>query len=393
MRELGRSGAAMKFGWMGAVALGIGFLAGACNDEQVAADTGVADTGVADTGGAEATVVADTGAPVDTAVVTETVVSDTGVAETVVSDTVVAEATVSDTVVSDSTPDGSETSIAACTAGDDCTVCTYGTAPKTVADCYCPLCPHVPMPTATCQANADAWAAVCGEWSPGPIGCPRPMCMRPEPVACIEGQCQSACAEAVCPALGCPASEQTKLPGDCCPSCTGDTRCFGDEDCQNCLYPTAPASAADCYCKVCADATLPVSVCLANEKKWNDFCATWQPPDGNGCPAVRCANRTAPVCDRYGQCVANPNGCRIADDCGSCNVGGPPPQNPAECRCPMCPVPLADAECTAIHTAMSTVCADFDYASCPIPPCVPPPGPITCREDTLMCGYDFSGSP
>lgn len=384
MFEFRRSGAAMKLSCWGALALGL--FAGACNDEQGAADTAVADTAVADTvvadtGGAEATVAVDTGAP-----------GDTVVAETVVSDTAVVETVASDTVVNDATPDGSETTIAACAAGDDCSVCTYGTAPKTVADCYCPLCPHVPMPTATCQANANAWAAVCGEWSPGPAGCPRPMCMRPEPVACLEGQCQSACAEAVCPALGCPESERTKLPGDCCPSCTGDTRCFGDEDCQNCLYPTAPSSAGDCYCKVCADAPLPASVCLANEKKWNEFCANWQPAEGP-CGIPRCANRTAPVCDRYGQCTANPNGCRIADDCGMCDIGGPPPQNPAECRCPTCPVPLANAECSAVHAAMGTVCADFDYGSCPIPPCLPPPGPLTCREDTLMCGYDFSGSP
>ena len=356
------------------------------------ADTALADTGgaeatvAADTGGAEATVAADTGTPDDT------VAADTGTPDdTCVGDTGVVETVAGDTGVGDVAPDGSETTIAACAAGDDCSVCTYGTAPKTVADCYCPLCPHVPMPSATCQANADAWKAVCGEWSPGPVGCPMPMCMRPEPVACIEGTCQSACAEAVCPALACPESERTKLPGDCCPSCTGDARCFGDEDCQNCLYPTAPASAGDCYCRVCADATLPVSVCAANEKKWMEFCDPW--PGAEACPIPRCANRTAPVCDRYGQCVAHPNGCRTVEDCGMCDLGGPPPQNPSECRCPMCAVPLADAECTAVHDAVATVCADFDYTKCPIPPCVPPPGPLTCRQDTLTCGYDFGGSP
>lgn len=72
-----------------------------------------------------------------------------------------------------------------CAADADCTVCTFGTAPASTADCYCPLCPHEAMTAEECDHNVQAWERHCSPhvWPEG-YPCPIPMCVQPPPVRC-----------------------------------------------------------------------------------------------------------------------------------------------------------------------------------------------------------------
>ena len=78
-----------------------------------------------------------------------------------------------------------------CAEDGDCTTCTYGSAPSSTGDCYCPMCPYAVMTAEECRGNAEAWTRHCSRdvWPDGPM-CPIPMCVQPPEVVCdFNGQC------------------------------------------------------------------------------------------------------------------------------------------------------------------------------------------------------------
>lgn len=162
------------------------------------------------------------------------------------------------------------------------------------------------------------------------------------------------------------------------------TTCSGPDDCVLCAYPTKVAKPDECYCVFCPSTPMTMAQCADNQASWTAHCNPW--PGPGICPSASCIFGAPPLCDPSGQCVADPNSCAFPEQCGSCRFGGPPPVTAEDCRCPMCPQPLAIAYCEQIEAAVADVCAGFDFGACLPPPCMRPP-PITCGE-SLTCGYD-----
>ena len=160
------------------------------------------------------------------------------------------------------------------------------------------------------------------------------------------------------------------------------TTCGASDECGNCAFPTKVTKVDECYCVFCASTPLTQAQCADNQASWSAHCEPW--PGPGPCPVASCIPGPTPLCDPAGQCVADPNGCFFQEDCGSCRFSTPPP-TPADCHCPTCPLPLSVAYCDQIEQTVSELCADFDFAACPRPPCAFPP-PIICGPDQT-CGY------
>jgi hypothetical protein len=144
-----------------------------------------------------------------------------------------------------------------------CTVCTFGTAPRSASECYCPICPDTPLTAAECEANGAAHERFCG-WDAWPARreCPIPRCVVPAPVFCDDGTCAYA-----------PAPDA----------------CATDADCVSCVFGTAPASLDECYCPMCPHAPMTAAACRANEAAWAERCdPAVFPPDGMPCPIPMC---------------------------------------------------------------------------------------------------------
>ena len=190
------------------------------------------------------------------------------------------------------------------------------------------------------------------------------------------------CALVDCAAPPCPLELQVIPEGQCCPICTTPT-CESPEDCTRCTWPTAPASAADCYCTICPTALMTNTECQANQAAWELHCADWEPDPA--CPIPRCINEPPPVCDA-GECVEDPQACRTDSDCVRCNHGAPP-ASPDECQCPGCGVPTTATWCEEIELAVLEQCEGL-LDDCLPPPCPVPP-PLACNQETFRCVQDF----
>ncbi len=78
------------------------------------------------------------------------------------------------------------------------------------------------------------------------------------------------------------------------------TSCEQDTDCTPCSYPTAPATAQQCYCITgCEPAALSKTQCSANQKEFEKVCANVHLP----CPAIKCLPPADPVCKSH-MCAA-----------------------------------------------------------------------------------------
>lgn len=290
-------------------------------------DTSVVDTQIVDTQ------VDDTSAPDDTQVADSSAPDDTNVAETVDD----ADTTTADTTVA-----------ASCEDRDDCTVCAFGSAPATVEDCYCVICPDTVMSKTQCDANAAAWDATCSgdKWA-STANCPVPRCLPPVAPECEDKQCVAG----------------------------AEPMCRDDEECQRCPYARPVTSAEDCYCTLCGT-TLDKETCAANQATYEEFCVPWPKPEP--CPQALCLFPGPPVCNE-GVCGDHPDGCNFAEDCGMCSFAQVP-KSAEDCACPMCPQPHSTRFCEEVQEANDTVCADFPFDECLPPPC-PFPGEATCGED------------
>jgi len=285
---------------------------------------------------------------------------------------------------SDADDDTSDTSSnpSTCGTGEDCTWCVFAAAPQTVADCTCPFCPTTPMTRAQCDANHAAWDTVCG----GPAwhdtaNCPVPRCIAMPQLTCNAGTCEG-CDTAACAVLTCKLSEQVTAPGECCPKCTGTNSCTEDADCGMCTYRAPVNEPGDCYCPLCPSHVLSTAQCELNSTGWTTHCTAWY--DVNPCPVAICLPTAAATCNDGGQCERNPNACFDGGDCTTCRFATAP-RAPSQCTCPGCPMPTSLTHCEAIEEAVSEHCPDFDFESCPLPPCARPPA-LGCRSD-YTCGY------
>ena len=70
------------------------------------------------------------------------------------------------------------------------------------------------------------------------------------------------------------------------------TRCETSSDCVDCAYPTAPQTAEQCYCAICAATPMTQSMCAANQATFAKVCADVHRP----CPAIACVLPPEPVC-------------------------------------------------------------------------------------------------
>lgn len=305
--------------------------------------------------------------------------NDTSVPDT--SDTSVPDT--SDTTDSSVASDADTTTHTACSAAGECTWCTFPSAPKTVADCYCTICPTTPMTATECTANQEAWTSVCGgdKWY-ATAQCPVPRCVLMPELTCTDGACVDKCAGVECPALDCPADQQVKDAGECCAHCPTKRACDTGDDCAMCAFDKKVESAEDCYCVFCPSTPMSKAQCNANSASWQTFCNPW--PLESMCPQPSCLPSSKPICDEAGQCQLDPNRCFFGEDCGHC-TRTEVPKTAADCRCPGCPQPLATRLCEEIGTAYSEVCPDFDESACPVPPCVFPP-PAICGPDQTCIG-------
>jgi len=312
---------------------------------------GSSDTKVADTSQATDTSVATT--TPDTTVEDAADVADTqlaGDSATIDSDTQPPDTTVTETVTSDTVTDDT-TQATSCDGPDDCTVCAYGSAPATVADCYCVICPDVVMTKSQCDANAAAWDTVCGgaAWH-DTAECPIPRCIQPTPPECDNHQCVAG---------------------------SDKSACAVDDDCQRCAYDKPVTSAADCYCTFCG-APLDKATCAANQAGYQQFCEPWPKPD-EPCPQASCIFPGPPICNDDNVCADHPDGCAFDSQCTTCAFSQIP-KTPEDCRCPLCPQAHSQQFCDDVTAANETVCADFDFDSCPLPPCAFPGEPV-CGAD------------
>ncbi len=81
---------------------------------------------------------------------------------------------------------------------------------------------------------------------------------------------------------------------------TGDPlKCDADTDCVACAYPTAPQTAAECYCASCAGIPLSKTACASNHEAWTKTCGATPRP----CPAIACIVPPIPKCKSH-LCVA-----------------------------------------------------------------------------------------
>jgi hypothetical protein len=289
-------------------------------------------------------------------------------------------------VSTDDTGDTGDTSSnpTTCGTGEDCTWCVFATAPQTVADCTCPICPTTAMTRDQCDANHAAWNAVCS----GPAwhdtaSCPVPRCLAmPELICNASTSTCEACDTDACPILTCKVSEQVTAPGECCPKCTGTNACTEAADCGLCTYGSTVTGPDDCFCPICPSHPLSTAQCELNTTAWNTHCTAWY--EETTCPMPICMPTAAATCNEGGQCMRDPNACFDGGDCTTCRFGTAP-RAPSQCACPGCPVPTSLTHCEAIEEAVSEHCPDFDFEACPVPPCARPPA-LGCRSD-YTCGY------
>jgi hypothetical protein len=72
--------------------------------------------------------------------------------------------------------------------------------------------------------------------------------------------------------------------------------CDQNTDCVACGYPTAPATAQQCYCVTFCDPNpMSKTECSANQAKFEKVCANVHLP----CPAIKCVPPPEPVCTNH----------------------------------------------------------------------------------------------
>jgi hypothetical protein len=281
-------------------------------------------------------------------------------------------------------PDGSDTvePPKACAEHGDCNRCAYPTAPVTLEDCYCVLCPSTPMDVTTCDANREAWQTVCGDtqWTPEGGPCPIPRCLQPAPVACMGGACVDACQSANCPDLPCPANEQVTPSGECCPRCTGAGTCQSDDACALCFYPNEPASGEECQCPICPVHPMTTERCTANAAAFDTHCGQ---EFQSTCPVAICLPQPPPSCGATGYCERSPYRCDEAEDCVYCRFDSAP-TDASDCACPGCGAPMTREECDAIEGVVAEVCDGFAFDDCVPNACAEPP-PLACDFGAGLC--------
>lgn len=306
---------------------------------------------------------------------------DTSVEDT--SDTVDVAADVAEDTL-DTTPDvgNGDSPDLSCSEHGDCGFCAFPTAPTTVEDCYCVICPTVIMTQDACDANRDAWQAVCGDtgWEPDFGPCPIPRCVVPPPAACISGTCIDACERADCPDLPCPLVEQFIPPGECCPRCVGANTCQGDGDCTLCSHRTAPTAAEECVCPLCPVDATTTTTCGERSQAYNNVC---DQDFQLSCPVAICLPQPAPVCASTGYCEEQPYTCEQADDCTRCPFSRAP-TDPSECECAGCGTAMPADQCQFIQERVAEVCNGFAFDACLPTPCARPPE-VTCDFGTKAC--------
>ena len=161
-----------------------------------------------------------------------------------------------------------------CHADEQCTACTFDTAPASSADCYCPFCPHAPMTTDECDHNVRAWERHCNPsaWPEGQ-NCPVADCMVPPPVVCDDaGACVAA----------------------------PELQCEEDADCTVCTYGTAPRGPDDCYCPMCPYLPMSHAECERNRMAWERHCSPQAWPEGYPCPIPMCVQPPPVRCMPWG---------------------------------------------------------------------------------------------
>ena len=328
-----------------------------------------------------------------------------------------------------------------CVDDSGCTQCAFPTAPTTVDGCYCVACAATPLTTERCAFNQASWVALCQDV---PLPCPAIDCMEPPPVGCFAatpapvgpeagdpaaGVCMTKpadpCAGVDCAVPECVGGHVEVPPGECCPVCVQDT-CAADGDCTMCAYPTAPATADDCYCPECPSTAMTDAACTFNAAAWQTVCADVPVM----CPDVACQEPPPAVC--MGDAPGGPKQCveGVVDPCANvdcpmpecpadqqitppgacCPVCAEPPEptvecvedsdctlcmadfaptSTAECQCLTCGTYTSVATCEANTAAYATFCgADVwpERASCMPPPCPAPP-PAGCNQG-YVCGPD-----
>ena len=88
----------------------------------------------------------------------------------------------------------------ACSSNDECTFTQYDILVTDESECFCPICPTLPVTNAEHNARYAAWQEHCGQWA-DKNPCPVPGCLDPGEAVCSEGQCVEAPAE--CITTGC----------------------------------------------------------------------------------------------------------------------------------------------------------------------------------------------
>ncbi len=325
-----------------------------------------------------------------------------------------------------------------CTDDADCTECLYPTAPESVDECYCAECTETPLSVERCAYNEAVWRSLCEDV---PLSCPAVACGAPLPAVCVQDEAPPAfaqdglgictaqlpdpCANVDCAALECTNGHPEVPPGECCPVCVPDT-CEADGDCAMCAFPTAPASADDCYCPLCPDDPMTAAQCEFNTSAWKTVCADVPIM----CPDVACQEPPPAVC--LGDAPEEPKQCveGVVDPCGDVDCAAPPcppeqqvippgaccpvceeplpptveclddsdctlctaefaPTSTDECQCPTCGTYTSVAQCAANTAAYATFCGSDvwpERASCMPPPCPAPP-PAGCNQG-YVCGPD-----
>ena len=89
-----------------------------------------------------------------------------------------------------------------CFVAEDCTFTQYKALVTSEEQCFCPMCPTIPVTVAEHNARAKAWDEHCGDWAIQEP-CPVPGCTDPGEATCSAGQCVAEEKPQKCMATGC----------------------------------------------------------------------------------------------------------------------------------------------------------------------------------------------
>ena len=112
------------------------------------------------------------------------------------------DATEPDTTEPDATePDTTEPE-ASCLVAEDCTFTQFDSFVTGEKDCFCPMCPAIPVTIEVHNARSSAWSEHCSDWA-AEEPCPVADCMDPGEATCSAGECVAVEEPIECMTTGC----------------------------------------------------------------------------------------------------------------------------------------------------------------------------------------------